>query len=50
MSEELSKELNRVVAVVAGIHWDNLSKEDIGMVVEMCGTITKRIIAEAAKE
>ena len=52
MSEELSKALNTVVTVVAGIHWDNMKAEDIGMVVEMCGTISKTIsavIREAAE-
>lgn len=55
MSEELSKALNTVATVVAGIHWDNMKAEDIGLVVEMCGKITKMTIAaivsatEAAK-
>jgi len=49
MSEELSRKLNRVVSVVAGIHWDSLSQADIVVVIEMCAAIGKRIIGEAAK-
>ncbi|MHB8829287.1 MAG: prenylated flavin chaperone LpdD [Syntrophales bacterium] len=49
MSEELSRKLDRVVTVVAGIHWDGLTQRDIAMVVELCGTIGKMIIAEAVK-
>ncbi|MCK9363464.1 MAG: hypothetical protein M0P74_07690 [Syntrophales bacterium] len=49
MSEELSRKLNRVVSVVAGIHWDSLTQADIVVVVEMCAAIGKRIIGEAAK-
>lgn len=49
MSEELSRALNRVVAVVAGLHWDGMKAAEIGLVVEMCGRITKRIIAETEK-
>ncbi len=45
MSEELSKALNKVVTVVAGLHWDNLKAKDIGLIVEICGTISKGIIA-----
>lgn len=45
MSEDLSKALNTVATVVAGLHWDNMKPEDIGMVVEMCGAVTKKIIA-----
>jgi len=49
MSEELSKELNKMVVVAAGIHWDKLKKKDIGLIIEMCRTITKKIIAEVSK-
>jgi len=48
MAEELSRELNRVTTVVAGIHWDSLTQVDIALVVQMCAAIGKRIIAEAA--
>jgi|SRR3989339_1420174 len=50
MSEELSKELNKMVVVAAGIHWDKLKKKDIGLIIEICRTITKKIIAEVSKE
>jgi hypothetical protein len=49
MSEELSKELNKRVVVAAGIHWDGLKKQDIELIVDICRTITKRIIKEASK-
>ena len=49
MSEELSKGLNKRVTVAAGIHWDRLKKKDIELIIEICGTITKRIIAEVSK-
>jgi len=49
MSEEISKRLNKRVTVAAGIHWDGLKKKDIELIIEICGTITKRIIAEVLK-
>lgn len=49
MSEELSKELNKRVVVAAGIHWDGLKKKDIELIIGICSTITKRIIAEVLK-
>lgn len=49
MSEEISKRLNRVVTVAAGLHWDGMKGEDIGRVVGMCGAITERIITEATR-
>ena len=49
MSEELSKELNKTVVVAAGIHWDKMKKKEIEMIIEMCSTITKKVIAEVSK-
>ena len=49
MSERLSKELNKIVVVAAGIHWDKMEKKEIEMIIEMCSTITKKVIVEAAK-
>ena len=49
MAEELSRKLNRVVTVVAGIHWDSLTQGEIAALVRMCEKIGKRIITEAAK-
>jgi gallate decarboxylase subunit D len=46
MSEELARGLNKKVVVVAGIHWDNLSLEEIRAIAELCEELTKRIIAE----
>jgi hypothetical protein len=44
MSEKLVKILNRKVAVVAGIHWDNLKDEEIEIIVNMCQEITEEVM------
>jgi hypothetical protein len=44
MSEKLVKILNRKVAVVAGIHWDNLKDEEIEIIVTMCQEITEEVM------
>ena len=49
MSEEISRRLNRKVVVVAGIHWDNLTFEEIKAIGDLCEELTKRIIVEAQK-
>jgi gallate decarboxylase subunit D len=49
MSEEISKRLNKVVVVAAGIHWDKMKKRQIETIVEMCNSITKKVIAEVSK-
>ena len=49
MSEELSKELNKIVVVAAGIHWDKMKKREIEMIIEMCSTIKQKVIAEVSK-
>ncbi len=43
MSEELARRLQRNTVVVAGIHWDNLTAEDILTVTTICRKVTKRI-------
>ncbi len=49
MSEKLSRDLNRVVVVAAGIHWDKLKPNEIELILEMCDALTKKIVVEAAK-
>jgi hypothetical protein len=49
MSEELARNLNKKVVVVAGIHWDNLNFEEIGTIADLCGELTKKVIAEVQK-
>jgi gallate decarboxylase subunit D len=49
MAEELAKRLNKKVVVVAGIHWDALSTEEIAVVLELCERLKDRIIEEARK-
>ena len=49
VSEELSRSLNKKVVVVAGIHWDNLSLEEIKAIADLCDRLTKKVIAEVQK-
>ena len=49
MSEAISKRLNKVVVIAAGIHWNKMKKKEIETVVEMCNSITKKVIAEVSK-
>jgi hypothetical protein len=44
MAEQLSKSLNKKVVVVAGIHWDNLTEEEIEIIVNLCHGITEDVI------
>ncbi len=44
MSENLSKKLNKKTVVIAGIHWDNLKKEEIDEILNICRRIEDRII------
>lgn len=46
MAERLSAALGRTVTVVAGLHWDNLSKEGIATALCLCERLTQRIITE----
>lgn len=46
MSEELAKNLNRTAVVVAGIHWDRLTTEELDRIVNICSRITEKIIVE----
>ena len=47
MATEIAAALNRMVVVTAGIHWDDLTPEAIGKIVEGCETLTWKIIEEA---
>ena len=49
MSEELAKNLNRKVVVVAGIHWDGLKTGEIKIIIGICRRISEKIIAEIDK-
>jgi gallate decarboxylase subunit D len=46
MAETLHEALGRNVTVVAGMHWDNLSKEGIETVLRLCVRLTLKIIEE----
>ncbi len=46
MSEELARTLERNTVVVAGIHWDNLSEDDIKAIIQLCRRLIERIKAE----
>ncbi|MBW1660167.1 MAG: hypothetical protein JRJ48_06690 [Deltaproteobacteria bacterium] len=47
MATEIAAALNRMIVVTAGIHWDDLTPEAIGKIVEGCETLTWKIIEEA---
>lgn len=44
MAEALHEALGRNVTVVAGMHWDNLSKEGLDTVLRICARLTLKII------
>ena len=46
MSEELARELNRKVVVVAGMHWEDLEDKRIEEVMEICQRLKARILEE----
>jgi hypothetical protein len=50
MAEALSTAMGRTVAVVAGLHWDDLSKEGIATALRLCERLTQRIITEMEAE
>ncbi|HME42021.1 MAG TPA: hypothetical protein VKF36_02955 [Syntrophorhabdales bacterium] len=43
-AEELTRKLARNSVVVAGIHWDNLTDDEIEMVEKLCRKLTAKII------
>lgn len=50
ISEELSSRLNRKVVVIAGLHWDNLSRDDIEVILSTCRRLADRIMREVKKQ
>jgi gallate decarboxylase subunit D len=50
MSERLSKELNRKIVVVAGMHWDKLTSSNIKLITGICDKLAKRIIREVKEK
>lgn len=43
MSEELAKRLERNTVVVAGIHWDGLTDDEIKVITALCQSIMEQI-------
>lgn len=50
MAQELARSLGCRVVVIAGLHWDMITPEGIGEVVEMCRGLTSRIAEEARRK
>jgi hypothetical protein len=46
-SEKVSAALDGTVVVSAGMHWENLTGEDIGTIRTICEELCGRLIAEA---
>jgi hypothetical protein len=44
VSETVAKKLNKKVIVIAGIHFDNLSKNDIDTILKACNELSFKII------
>jgi gallate decarboxylase subunit D len=43
LAEELARRLERNTVVAAGIHWDNLSEDDIASISRLCEVILEKI-------
>jgi len=50
IAEELSRKLNRKVVVIAGLHWDNISRNDIEIIAKTCRKLADRIIMEVKNQ
>jgi len=50
MAEELASRLNRKAVVVAGIHWDKLTREELDKIMSICRRITEKIISAVEAE
>jgi hypothetical protein len=48
VSEALAAALKRNVVVSAGIHWDNLTPEEIGTIIRLTEKLTRQIIEKTA--
>lgn len=44
VSERVSAALNKAVVVSAGIHWDDIPENEIGIVQSVCEELTHRLI------
>ena len=47
---KLAKTLQTHVVVAAGIHWDDISKEDIRKIMDNCGQLVELILEKIATE
>jgi len=48
LSEEITRRFGRNSVVVAGIHWDNLTEDEIRTASRLCEKLTKKIIESLA--
>lgn len=46
MSEEIARKLNKKVVVVAGMHWEELQKEEIEGIMEVCQRIREKALGK----
>jgi len=49
MSNDIAKELNRKVVIIAGMHWDNLKKEEIDKIIEICEKLKEKVLKKIKK-
>jgi gallate decarboxylase subunit D len=49
MAEELARRLKRNTVVAAGIHWDNLSENDIAVISALCQDILGKILEKVSR-
>ena len=49
LAEELTRRIARNSVVVAGIHWDNLTDNEIKTVVRLCRKLTERIVVRLSQ-
>jgi len=50
IGEKVAKELKRNVSVIAGIHYDNLDKNEIEEIISLCNNLGEKIIDILRKE
>lgn len=44
ISEFLSKEMDRRVLVIAGLHWEDLNDDEIAAIIEACRALAREIV------
>jgi gallate decarboxylase subunit D len=49
LAEEMTRELARNSVVVAGIHWDNLTDDEIRTVEQLCRELTEKIVKKCRR-